>query len=185
VARIFLTWELGGGSGHLVPMRPIIQGLIRRGHSVVAAVRDLSRAAAILGDCSVRLLQAPFKMGSAGNEMPTPMTLAHLLHNVGYSNEVELRVLVHAWRALFELASPELMICDHSPTALLASRGFLMRRIVLGCGFLCPPDQTPLPNLRFWLKPDPQALARDEQAVLGRMNAVLSGIKQTPHRPID
>src|SRR4051812_31404706 len=99
-------------------MRPIVQGLIKRGHTVIAAVRDLSRAASVLGDCAILLLQAPFKMGPARNEILMPLTLAHLLHNVGFGDEVELRVLAGAWRAILEMVGPDLIICDHSPTAL-------------------------------------------------------------------
>jgi len=179
VAKILITWELGGGSGHLVPVRPVIAGLIKRGHRVVAALRDVPRAGAVLADCPVRLLQAPFKFGHSQNEIIPPLTFAQILHNVGFGDELELVSLSQAWRGLFELTAPDLMICDHSPTALLASRGLPMRRIVMGSGFLCPPDETPLPNLRYWLKADLEQLAHDEAAVLERMNKVLWRLGQT------
>src|SRR5436309_6983197 len=180
VAKILITWELGGGSGHLVPLRPIIAGLIQRGHSVSAAVRDVARAASVLADCPVRVLQAPFKFGQSPNQIIPPLTFAQLLHNVGFGDALELAALAQAWRALFELTAANVMICDHSPTALLASRGLPMRRIVIGSGFLCPPDEAPLPNLRFWLKADLEQLAHDEAAVLDRMNQVLSKLEQKP-----
>ena len=67
-----------------------------------------------------------------------------------------------------------MIVCDHSPTALLAARRVPARRVLLGAGFFCPSDQCPLPNLRDWTNPDPAELARDEALVLDQINAVLS-----------
>ena len=55
-----------------------------------------------------------------------------------------------------------------------------MQRMIIGSGFLCPPDESPLPNLRSWLKADLKQLADDEAAVLARMNQVLARLGQEP-----
>jgi hypothetical protein len=180
MATILITWELGGGSGHLVPLQPVADGLARRGHTVFAAVRDVARAGRVFRGCPVQFIQAPFRFGPVAGEIRPPMTLAQILHNVGYGDESELFALAQAWRCLLEWVKPDLMICDHSPTALLASRGLTMRRVCLGFGFICPPDQHPLPNLRFWLKADPGRLLRHEDLVLDRMNRVLINLGQDP-----
>jgi hypothetical protein len=179
LARILITWELGGGSGHLVPLAPVASGLAGQGHTLVVAVRDVARAATTFAGIPLRFLQAPFRHGPGANEILPPLTLAHILHNVGYGDELELAALAGAWRELLTHVNPDLMICDHSPTALLASRGLPMRRIVMGSGFICPPDQLFLPNLRFWLKADPNRLARDQDRLLGRMNATLRGLGES------
>jgi hypothetical protein len=104
-----------------------------------------------------------------------------VLHDVGYADAGELAALVGAWRTLFGYVRPDLILCDHSPTALLAARGMPgVRRAVIGSGFICPPDQSPLPDLRFWDKADPDRLARDEAALLARMNDVLERFDQPP-----
>ena len=182
MATILVTWELGGGWGHLVPLRPIIDGLARRGHSVVAAVRNVARAGYALADspARVRLLQAPHRAGAVRDPIREPHTFAQILPDAGWADEIELRAVARAWRTVLECVEPDLLIADHSPTALLASRGLAVRRAVAGFGFICPPDQDPLPNLRFWTRPDPQAMARADAAVLGRMNGVLDDLGQPP-----
>ena len=176
MAKILITWELGGGSGHLVPLRPIVQSLCGHGHAVVAALRDVARAGGVFAGLPVQFLQAPFRISPVRDEIKPPFTFAHILHNCGFADDLELTALARAWRGLLDFVKPDLMICDHSPTALLAARGLPFRRIVMGSGFICPPDRHPLPNLRFWLKVDPRRLLDDEERLLGRMNRVLASL---------
>jgi hypothetical protein len=61
MATILLAWELGGGLGHVMSMRPLAEGLARRGHRVVAVLRDLSSARDFITHPAVICLQAPFK----------------------------------------------------------------------------------------------------------------------------
>jgi UDP:flavonoid glycosyltransferase YjiC (YdhE family) len=180
MATVLLTWELGAGSGHLIELLPIATSLIRRGHRVMAAVRDLSRAADVFDGAGVRFVQAPIKLGPPRVEFRPPMTLAHILNNIGFAETRELSARCEAWRAIFEFVKPDLMLCDHSPTALLSARGRNFRRAVIGSGFLCPPDQHPLANLRFWLSADAEQLHRDEDRILQNMNAVLEGQSLAP-----
>ena len=44
MATILLAWEFGAGMGHLMTLRPIADGLVRRGHRVIAVLQDLSQA---------------------------------------------------------------------------------------------------------------------------------------------
>ena len=56
-----MTWELGGGLGHTTLLAPIAKRLVQRGHCVLAALKDLSRADAVMATVGVELLQAPTK----------------------------------------------------------------------------------------------------------------------------
>ena len=179
MATILLTWELGGGLGHMMGLRPVADELSRRGHQVVAILRDLSAAHQVFADTNVRILQAPFKHERLRFIEPT-CTFAQILHNIGYADAGELGTMSQAWRQIFEWLKPDLIMCDHSPTALLASRGIAMRRTLIGQGFAFPPDVTPLPNLRTWLRPDPMLLQAHETRVLISINAVLSRWGQPP-----
>lgn len=174
MGTILFTWELGGGLGHVMQILPLTRELCRRGHQVYVAVRDLSRARTAFGDDLVTLLQAPIKVAPPSNAFRPPYTLAHIFHNVGHADRDELAGLVAAWRGLIEAIQPDVILFDHSPTALLASRGLDVRRITIGAGFFCPPDQHPLPNLRKWTSPDPNQLLADENCLLDRMNQVLA-----------
>ena len=180
MATILVTWELGGGLGHLLPLEPLVRGLCDRGHRVVAALKDLSRAAGVFGRTGVSYLQAPFRLGRVSGHIQRPRTFAHVLHNVGFADAEELRTLAEAWRNLYEYVQPEVILFDHSPTALLAARGHPARRAVIGIPFACPPDVYPLPDLRPWLAGDAENLRRDEHRVSQRVNRVLAAWGEAP-----
>src|SRR5208337_884725 len=143
MAKVLLTWELGGGSGHFVNLRPLVCGLEAAGHAVCVAVRQLSRGPALLGGKAVSFLQAPFKADVPKNVLPMARTFAHILHNIGFGEAAELALRVDAWRNLIDAVGPDLIVFDHSPTALLAARGGKARRVLLGDSFCTPPDCSP------------------------------------------
>lgn len=183
MATILLAWELGGGLGHLMNLRPIAGEMVRRGHRMVAALRDLSLAREILGESGVVFLQAPFKHGRMQGIDPI-CTFAQILHNIGFGKLDELTTMVGAWRELFNYVRPDLIIFEHSPTALLAASGNSARKAIVGNGFFSPPDVTPLPNLRTWFPAEPARLQADEAKVLANMNAALAGMPQPPLRRV-
>jgi hypothetical protein len=175
MATILLAWELGGGLGHFMNLRPLAEGLLRRGHRVVAVLRDLSVARQFLVDPAIDILQAPFKHARIRDIEPT-CTFAQILHNCGFGDADELLTLAEAWRKLYDYIQPDLIIFDHSPTALLASAGYPARRALIGTGFFSPPDTGApgLPNLRTWLTPNQAALDAHEAQVLANINAALA-----------
>ena len=109
MATILVAWELGGGLGHVLSMRPLAEGLARRGHRVVAVLRDLSSARDLITDPAVICLQAPFKHERIRDIEPT-CTLAQILHNCGFGHAGELRALAEAWRH----RSPRCRTCSTS-----------------------------------------------------------------------
>ncbi len=181
MATILLAWELGGGLGHLMNLRPLAEGLLRRGHRVVAVLRDLSAARQFLVDPAVAILQAPFKHARIRDIEPT-CTFAQILHNCGFGDADELLTLAEAWRKLYDYIQPDLIIFDHSPTALLASAGYPARRALIGTGFFSPPDTGApgLPNLRTWLTPNQAELEAHEAQVLANINAALARWSMPP-----
>jgi hypothetical protein len=175
MATVLFTWELGGGLGHLATMAPVVRWLRERGHCVVAALRDLSRARQVLGT-EIDLYQAPVRTRPAGEWIDPPRTFAHILHNSGFNDPAELHALTEAWGNLYRCIRPDLIMFDHSPTALLAARGLSARKALLGPGFFCPPDVYPLPDLRPWMPADPERLRREEDRVCGNANRVLASL---------
>lgn len=181
MATVLLAWELGGGMGHLARLRPIAEELVRRGHRVIAALRDLSRVRDVLSSSQIDFIPAPHKTSRIGSRFDPPCTYAHILHNTGFGDEHELATLVSAWRTIFKLVKPDLMLLDHAPLAVLASRGWPARRTMIGLGFMCPPDIHPLPVLpRPQRTAHPEQWARDEAAVLDVANRVLGSSGQAP-----
>src|SRR5207247_8636282 len=42
MATVLFAWELGGGLGHMMQMAPLARALVRRGHRVYAALREVA-----------------------------------------------------------------------------------------------------------------------------------------------
>jgi UDP:flavonoid glycosyltransferase YjiC (YdhE family) len=177
MATFLLTWELGAGSGHLVRLCPILD-LSQRGHKVFAALKDVGRAKTVLSDGLTGLFQTPSYVQKVASEFSPPLSFAHILHNVGFDDISRLSQVCAAWSEIYERVRPDVVVFDHSPAALLAARGLPFRRVLIGSGFFCPPDRTPLPSLRPWIQADPQRLLHDERQLLDRMNAVLRSFKR-------
>ena len=174
MAKVLLTWELGGGSGHFVNLQPFACGLAAAGHTVSTASANLRKGPDLLAGKAVTYLQAPYKADVPRNVIRIARTFADILHNIGFGDADELAGRVDAWRGLIDSVGPDLIIFDHSPTAPACRAGGKACRIVLGDGFCCPADCSPLPDLRPWMPAEPGPLLQRELAVLENVNRVLS-----------
>jgi UDP:flavonoid glycosyltransferase YjiC (YdhE family) len=128
------------GLGHLMQMLPLARALADRGYCVVVALRHLERAAEVFGTAGVFFLQAPYR-ATPSRAAGRPVGFAQLLAGLGFGDDNELFGLASAWRNLIRSVGPDLILCDYSPTALLAARDFpAVPRAVIGSGFCVPPD---------------------------------------------
>ena len=173
---VLFCWELGAGLGHMMQILPLARDLAAKGHTVYVALREVAAATAVFGGAGVRFLQAPLYTPRVAR-FPRQLNFAHLIANLGFSDDFELFGLVCAWRNLMRMVRPDLIVFDHSPTALVAARSLDLpaRRALIGSGFCCPPDAFPLPLFR------PQRLSAVDDArlvaveveILGRINRLL------------
>jgi hypothetical protein len=136
MGTVLFAWELGGGLGHVGPMRVLAEELSRFGHRVVFAVRDVSSSRMVLGQ-SWPILQAPMGASTRSLGMKGAGTYADIMAVRGFASAEELEHLVRSWSDLIELVKPNLVVADHSPTALLACFG-VVRVITVGFGFYLP-----------------------------------------------
>lgn len=178
MARILMTWELGAGRGHLLPMRSLAIGLRAAGHELELAVRDPSDAGPFLEPFKLRFHTAPIPVppGNAGPLASYPQ----ILQRLRFDEPAALQARVGRWHDLFDQLQADVIVCDHSPTALLAARARGLKAVATGTGFFVPPDISPLPDLRPWQPSDPQALAGIESSVLNGVNAVLTDLGGPP-----
>ncbi|MGD9719799.1 MAG: glycosyltransferase [Pirellulales bacterium] len=172
MATFLLTWELGGGLGHLVPLRALAIGLRQRGHRAVVAVNDLPGASALMSE--IPCIPAPVHVPLRSRMIAEPSTFADLLYNAGCADESILQGLAFGWRSLFEVIDPDVVVMDFSPAALVALQGCRPRRVLLGCGHSCPPDVSPLPDLCPWRDNYPDRLRQTESQVLEALNRQLA-----------
>ncbi len=64
MATILVTWELGLAMGHVGVVRPVIDKLIRQGHRVVAAIKDVAHAPDLSKTAAIQCLRAPVRLSS-------------------------------------------------------------------------------------------------------------------------
>ena len=173
MARILLTWELGGGLGHLVNLKPFAVRLSERSHQVFAALKDVTRADHVLKEANVSYLQAPIMPRRLPGYVDRAHTFAHILYNSGFGDPDVLSKLTEAWKHIYDYVQPDVIVFDHSPTALLASRGRNVKRCYIGTGFFVPPPVYPLPNLRREPPVDPETLRQDEDRIVQQINRLM------------
>jgi hypothetical protein len=171
MATILLTWELGGGRGHLGPLRQLAQRLIERGHRVSLASRNVVTAGELFAGLPVGLFAAPFLPGTPGYALSPVRSYVDILHNVGFGAHIDLAALTDAWLSIYAAVRPDVVVFDHSPTALAASYAFSTRRILLGTGFACPPPEREGDDLRIW-KSDRRNSSTNQTVVLENLNRV-------------
>ena len=179
MAKVLIAWELGANYGHLFRLLPLAIALRERGHEPVFVLRNLARVEQALGPHGFDALQAPVWLA---NPVGLPSTLGYpdILMRSGYLDADGVTALVRAWRKLFSLIQPDLLVADHSPTALLASIDQDIPRVLFGSGFSSPPRVSPMPSLRWWEKTPVQQLINKEQKVLVVVNQVLHNIGLPP-----
>jgi len=148
MARILCAWELGTDLGHLSHLRLPIQIALQLGHEVYLAARQLDHIRDVLGDMPVVCLQAPFKQKVLAADQSAFLSYTHLMARQCFSGVDELEMYLRAWRALFDLVRPDLVLFEHSPTALIASGGYRFKKVLVGSGFSIPP-QPPTPSSAF------------------------------------
>ncbi|MDD2761852.1 MAG: hypothetical protein PHH11_16365 [Methylomonas sp.] len=154
---------------------PIAQKLREQGHEVLFLVRDTATAGQLLDPCGFSFCQAPICLNRKRLARP-PANYAEMLIAAGYFDEALLRGLVRGWLSMVELFEADLVVVDHSPTALLACRLSGTPCIVVGNGFEIPPALTPLPSIRPWEAISDQRLQQADAFVLKHINATVSGL---------
>lgn len=180
MATIALIWELGSDYGHIGRFLPIAQALRAHGHRPVMILRDISRADEILGPHGLEYLQAPLWLPPVMG-LPPALNFTESLFLFGFLNQSGLLSIARAWRQLFGLLKPDLLVFDHAPTALLAARGLGLPRLITGNSFAVPPMLNVFPPYRWWEPAPPRARLLDTEArLVGNANSVLRALNAPP-----
>lgn len=179
--HIVLAWELGGGYGHIMGFLPLIEALLAQDVKVSMIAKNVMTAHRILQHLPVKIYQAPIFTSlpkPAGTPKLATLSYGDILHTVAYSDRESLLGLVNAWGELYTCLAPDLIVADHSPTALVAARCHNIRMMSFGTGFFIPPDKGLLPLFQSVPKTEEQACRQREQLVLRNINAVLAHYHQ-------
>jgi UDP:flavonoid glycosyltransferase YjiC (YdhE family) len=146
---VLLTWEIGQGFGHIMPMLPIARELKARGWRIVFALRDVREAGEMLKNEGFMVLQAPFHPDSIiPRDQPQPQSMADVLALFGFANERHLKSLHHAWEGMLDLLQPDLLIASYAPLSLLCANQRNIPTLLVAMPFELPPAKHPLPSFR-------------------------------------
>lgn len=181
MARVLLAWELGGDYGHLMRLLALARELAHRGHEPVFALRELTHVEAMLRDEPYAVFQAPVWLATVTG-LPPPISLAETLMRLGFLHLDALLGLCRAWRALIRAIDPQLVVFDYAPTALLATRGLGLRRMLFGNSLSVPPASEPIPAYRWWRPEHPGRVIGSERIVVANANAALARLGEAPMR---
>jgi len=164
--RIVFANEMGGGWGHLLPLRAIADEFIQQGCHVSLLCRDYDKASRAFGDIGVDIEKSPTW---TINKTGFSLNYAQNLWGNGYWNNEMLGAHFQWWSDRFRNLKPDFILADYAPTALLSAMSLDIPRGAIGTGFTLPPMTTPLPFLHPWLDSPAEALSNSEEKVLGNI----------------
>jgi len=162
-----------------VPLLALARSLRERGFEIVFAVRELRGAARLIKSEGFTLLQAPVARTPL-TQLKNPASYPEILLLNGFSDPEALTAATHAWRDIFRLVGPDVVVFDNSPTALLAAHGTELPRVMFGVGFSSPPRLSPMPSIRPWQQIPMQRLQTSEQRALDCANTALRAVGAKP-----
>ena len=178
MARILFAWELGANLGHLGQLALLAKALRAQGHEPIFALRDVTRAESVVG--GFPFVQAPVWPARPPAASMSPCSYPEIMQHHGYGDREGLLAMVKAWRQILQWTAPHAVVFDHAPTALLASRGLDLARVLYGVGFSSPPRRCPLPSFRVWEDVPAARLESSESCVLDTVNWVLRRFGERP-----
>ena len=146
MSNILLTYEFGGGLGHLSRLIEVAKRLGSE-HKLFFAIPDNPQARAVLDQAhlhSKHLVKAVGWHPMPGAASKPTNTLADVLALFEYGDLVRLQSACLQWLDLIRTVSPELIIADFSPTLRLVSQGQIPT-VVVGNGYTVPPGRRLLP----------------------------------------
>jgi UDP:flavonoid glycosyltransferase YjiC (YdhE family) len=156
--RVVIAWELGTYLGHLERDLPVAQRLRDLGAQVQFVVSDLRTAEECLAPAGFPFLPSPPSRRTQRRPTNT-VNFSDLLLEMGYDDAIAVRARVRAWLELWKALSPDVILIDFAPTALLSARIAGIPTVSLGPGFTVPPARDPMPAFRE-VPPTPDSVLR-------------------------
>lgn len=178
MSKFLLAWELGGNYGHVEKLAPLAGALKNNDHDVALAVKDLAICSSRLDPQVASLFQAPLDLSTG---MRRPVSFADILDDCGFGSPDRLGGLVRGWHSLFDLYRPEVVVAEYAPSAIFAARLAGIPCLRMDTGFAIPPETSPYPCFRPWLKVPTEHLQEKEETILRAVNQVRRDYGHSPY----
>src|SRR5687767_2313653 len=117
MSHVVFAWEIGSGFGHLVPIAALGNEFRRRGFRVTAIVPQGCRGQQILSSAGIDVVELETWQAPQRSFPVSISYTANLLRN-GYWHRETVARRIESWRRLFSVLRPDLLLCDHAPSAL-------------------------------------------------------------------
>jgi hypothetical protein len=141
--RLLFCWELGANFGHLSAIAAASGQLAAAGFEITFVAADIHAASIALGP-EASLFQSPIWPKHRHHGAPIGLvSYGDLLAYFGFDDPDVLGTMIDAWRRIFDLARPDILVIDHGPTAILAARLAGLPAVAMGTGFTMPPLDYP------------------------------------------
>lgn len=171
MSRTLLIWEWGAGLGHIAKLAGLGRALSQQDRGDIwYACKALHVMAP--PDLASRTLMAP-RLRPHVERIYKPRTFTDTLFNGGFGSVDTLNIAIRAWRDLYELVRPDLMVFEFAPLALLAARGFPARKVQFGTGWHIPPGGDVIPDYRHFPINNPASAVSHQSRLLANANSAL------------
>jgi hypothetical protein len=170
---------MGANMGHIDRMLMSARALRARGHDVRFVLRDLSRAHGRVASEGFVIGQAPIWLPRMAHP-PRLGNYAVVLAAAGWMDPGGLAGLLCGWQDIFDRVQADVLICDHAPTAMLASRGSAMQVWAIGNSFENPPSGDHFPSMQLDNPADAARIAQYDATLLAPANKALGLVGKAP-----
>lgn len=171
--RVLAAVELGGQWGHLLRIKPVLEGLRERGHIGVLATTDVPAARRLFDSEPIEVVACP----SLRLMKPVPRGTrykhyAQILDLCAFGDDAMLAANVRHWMALIDRVRPDAMLTDFSPLALFVAHLKRLPVVQIPTGWEAPPHGQPLPLISIEPAPEQDRAPWDEfeARMLARLN---------------
>lgn len=175
--HVVFAWELGANYGHLTKIVSLSHHLLQSGFKISYVIKDLSYLLKLNVPSNIDIYQAP-NWPLEGSASKLIVSFSDILWNIGYKNDEKLFGMIKGWHQILDLIKPDLLICNHSPTAALVGRFFDFPVSYYGTGFEIPSIQYPMASIRQWEHVTLNQLKKSDQKTLKVINQTLEKLSQ-------
>ncbi len=160
----------------MTQLADVARPLAKRKAELFFALQNPAAIRAFAEGLNYKVFQAPYfpVRPVPGKRRGPSLIYPDDLRPCGYDSPADLAGLIMAWRSLYDLVKPDVLVAQAAPTALLAARDYKFKKVTLGSGYDVPPRSTPMPLLRYWEKIDDDVIKSHEGLVLDNVNEALS-----------
>jgi uncharacterized protein (TIGR00661 family) len=132
-----ISWELGGGLGHHIPIMALTHEFVKRNVEVTLVLKNITNRILKNLPNNVKVIQAP---ENDSKLLSTSLSsISDILYDNGYHNTEAIKTLINKWINIIDLVKPDLIINDYAPSSVLAGKLRNINTVNIGTGFFIPP----------------------------------------------